>query len=134
MGGAKPRSSSMMLGLDMSGRSVWGIRGGAGVLAGVCWGTIGWGTGGLGFGEGTGLAAWAKIVARVLMASNCLSPMLEKGALGEGCCSAWVNSTAAVVAFSVEEGNGIVQLWGKNSTVSAILSCVVLFMYTWWHL
>ena len=113
---------------------VWGIRRGAGVLTGVYWGTMGWGTGGLCLGEGSGLAAWAKFVARVLMASNCLSPMLEKGALGEGCYSAWVNSTAAVVAFSVEEGNGIVQLWGKNSTVSAILSWVVLLMYTWWHL
>ena len=67
----------------------------------------------LGFCGGSGLVAWLKMVASLLIASICLSPMLEKGALGVGFCSACVSSAAAVVAFSVEEGNGIVQLWGK---------------------
>ena len=116
--GANPKSSSIILG---------------GCWFDCCW-VIGLGTGGLiGFGGGTGLVAWLKIVASLLMASNCLSPMLEKGALGVGFCNACVSSTAAVMAFSVEEGNGITQLWGGNSTVSAILSWTVLLMYTWWQ-
>ena len=39
---------------------------------------------GVGCFGGSEFVAWLKIVARVLMASICLSPMLEKGALGVG--------------------------------------------------
>ena len=57
MVGAKPRSSSMMLGLDLSGWLVWGIWRGAGVLTGVYLGTMGWGTRGL-IGLGGGALVW----------------------------------------------------------------------------
>ena len=117
----------MMLGCSWSGFGDWGLVWGTGVLVG-CW--MGAGVGCRG---GSGFVAWLKIVARVLMASICLSLMLEKGALGVGFCNACASSAAAVVAFSVEEGNGMTQLWGKNSTVSAILSWTVLLTYTWWQ-
>ena len=92
-----------------------GISGGRVVLGGSTV-LVGWGC--------SWLVAWLKIVARLLIASICLSPMLEKGALGAGFCNACASSAAAVVAFSAEEGNGMTQLWGEIRP--CLLFCHVL--------
>ena len=77
--------------------------------------------------------ACLKIDPSWVNASICLSPMLEKGALGAGLIKSCASSVAAIVAFSVDERNGMAQLWGENSTVSAILSWTVLLMNTGWQ-
>jgi hypothetical protein len=71
-----------------------------------------------------------KISANWCSAAICLSPTWRKGAAGDGCFNAWINSNAACVAASFDDVAGILTWWGKNSTVSTILS---LFVFVMWQ-
>ena len=44
----------------------------------------------------------------------CASPMCAYGATGAGLRRAWISSVAAMVAFSAEDQNGILQSGGRN--------------------
>ena len=68
---------------------------------------------------------WLKSDARLLMASICLSPMFENGALEAGFSKACVSSVAVIVAFSADKRNDIVQLCGK--ILLCLLFCRALF-------
>ena len=75
----------------------------------------------------------AKISACCRSAVSCASLIGENGVLGCGCCIAAVRSRAASIAASVDDVVGILNKCGKNSTVLAILSDLVLVIYTLWH-
>ena len=77
-----------------------------------------------GAGDAGVVTCW-KIRESCSRAAICLSPTRANGAAGAGFCSAWMSSVAAIVAFSIEERNGILELCGKNSTVSACITALV---------
>ena len=55
--------------------------------------------------------------------------MLAYGAAGTWLRRACISSVAAIVAFSVEDLNGIFELCGKKSTVSGCINARVSGMY-----
>ena len=59
----------------------------------------------------------------------CASPMCAYGAAGAGLRRAWISYVAAMVAFSAEDRNGILELCGRNSTVSGCITAIVSGMY-----
>ena len=62
-------------------------------------------------------------------ACSCTSPMCAYGAAGAGLRRAWISSVAAIVEFSAEDRNGILQLCRINSTVSRCITALVYGMY-----
>jgi hypothetical protein len=72
----------------------------------------------------------SKISAKCFNSNVCSSPTLQNGPAGCGCNGAWVSYVAALVAKSCVEGNGILKVSGKKSTVSTTHSPLVLVMYT----
>ena len=72
------------------------------------------------------------ISANFFNAATFLSQMLN-GDAGAGLFSASMRSRAACVAASAEFTPGIRTAFGKNSTVSPILSPLVAGMYALWH-
>ena len=66
-----------------------------------------------------------KILAREESADSCASPMLANGAAGAGLSRAFVRASAALMALSEEERDGIGASCGKNSTVRMIRSARV---------
>jgi hypothetical protein len=69
-----------------------------------------------------------KIFANRLRAIACSSPTWQNGPAGRRFNKACVRSAAAWVANSRDDGNGNVNLCGKNSTVSTILFDLVFVM------
>ena len=69
------------------------------------------------------------ISARVLNASLCPCTILPIGLAGAGFCSAKIKSCVEGIVESVEEICGMLNCFGKNSTVSDIFSALVLGMY-----
>ena len=59
----------------------------------------------------------------------CVSPMCAYGAAGDGLRRSWISSVAAMVAFSAEDLNGILELCRRNSTVSGRITALVSGMY-----
>ena len=55
--------------------------------------------------------------------------MCAYGAAGAGLRRAWISSVAAMVAFSAEDGNGFLELCGRNSTVSGCITALVSGIY-----
>ena len=66
-----------------------------------------------------------KISARDENAASCASPMVANGAAGDGLSRACVRASAALMALSEEERDGIGASCGKNSTVRMIRSARV---------
>ena len=62
-------------------------------------------------------------------ACSCTCRMCAYGAAGAGLRRAWISYVAAMVAFSSEGQNGILQLCGRNSTVSGCIYDLVSGMY-----
>ena len=55
--------------------------------------------------------------------------MCAYGAAGAWLRRAWISSVAAMVAFSAEDLNGILELCGRNSTVSVFITALVYGIY-----
>ena len=55
--------------------------------------------------------------------------MCAYGAADAGLQRAWISYVAAMVAFSAEDQNVILQLCGRNSTVSGCITALVSGMY-----
>ena len=55
--------------------------------------------------------------------------MCAYGAVGAGLRRALIISVAAMVEFSAEDRNGILQFCGRNSTVSGCINALVFGMY-----
>ena len=55
--------------------------------------------------------------------------MCAYGDAGAGLRRAWISYVAAMVEFSVEDQNGILQLCVRNSTVSGCINALVYGMY-----
>ena len=55
--------------------------------------------------------------------------MCAYGAAGAGLWRSWISSVAAIVAFSAEDRNGILELCGRNSTVSGSITALVYGTY-----
>ena len=51
--------------------------------------------------------------------------MCAYGGTGAGLRRACISSVAAIVAFSAEDRNGILELCGRNSTVSGCITSLV---------
>jgi hypothetical protein len=88
---------------------------------------LGWIRGPLG-GAAVALATRSKILASWVSACSWASPKCAKGAAEFGCWSACVKAAAAAAAraAAAEDVFGIWQLWGGDSTVSAMRSAAVL--------
>ena len=61
-----------------------------------------------------------------LISERVASPILEKGAAGAGLKIAWFNSLIALMAFSSEDREGMLQWCGKKLSVSAMRLCEFL--------
>ena len=55
--------------------------------------------------------------------------MCAYGAAGAGLRRSWISYVDAMVAFSAEDQNGILQMCVKNSTVSGRITALVSGMY-----
>ena len=55
--------------------------------------------------------------------------MCAYGVAGAGLQRAWISSIAAMVSFSAEDRNGILEFCGRNSTVSGCITALVSGMY-----
>ena len=51
--------------------------------------------------------------------------MCAYGAAGAGLWRAWISSVAAMVIFSAEDRNGMLELCGRNLTVSGCITDLV---------
>ena len=78
------------------------------------------------------IIALSNIAANSCRAANC-DGVLVNGDFGDGCFRAAVSSLAASMAAPVDDVPGMFNLCGKNSTVRATLSRLVLEMYIRWH-
>ena len=91
---------------------------GAGEFCNTVW------TGGSGFGTVALGGNFSIDVVRtsdnLLIYERVASPILEKGAAGEGLRIAWVNSLIALMVLYSDERKGMSQWCGENSTVSAM--------------
>ena len=114
---------------------------GDGVGGGVCGGLVGAGATGGGVGGGVGGMAdvwvgdgWWGLVgrlrrfSRLRIASFKLVPASRNGVAGSGLRRMSRRSVRIIVSFSVLDVLGIVQLWGKNSTVLDVRSRFVVGM------
>ena len=55
--------------------------------------------------------------------------MCTYGAADDGLQRAWISSVAAMVAFSAEDRNDILEFFGRNSTVSSCITALVSGMF-----
>ena len=55
--------------------------------------------------------------------------MCAYGATGAGLRIAWISSVAAMVEFSAEDRNGILELCSRSLTVSGCITALVSGMY-----
>ena len=55
--------------------------------------------------------------------------MCAYGAAGAGLQREWISYVAAMVVFSAEDQNGILELCGRNSTVSGCITALVSGTY-----
>ena len=75
-----------------------------------------------------GLHVAVKMWDNWAMAASWALPMCANGLAGAGFARALARACAAVVAASAEEVHGTGHSWGKNSTVFAMRSALVLEM------
>ena len=94
--------------------------------------TLGDGVGPWSMGVSIGAAA-LKIFASLRSAHICSFPRDENGDAGAGFMSALVSNRAASAALLADELRGISMSCGKDSTVRAIRSDLVLVTYIVWH-
>ena len=74
------------------------------------------------------------IFANLLMDCNLIAPMDANGDVGSGFAIYYIKYSAALVDASLLDTRGILLFSGRDSTVSAMHSDLVLPTYTVWHM